>query len=357
MPKTLLLLLLTLLAACGHTRPRAEIPQATDHVAAGAAALERGDLDRAEAELHLALAYEPGMPHALNDLGVIALARHDRVAARRWFEEAVRSNDDFAEAHANLGALALDEGDAEAALPHLVAALAIDPGYVPARHNLARALVALGRLDQALGQYLLLTSTARDDASGWAELAAVELTLGHRAAAARAAEEALVRDADARVARRVRGDLARDAGALDAAIADYGHALALAADDVDCLVGRGLAYLAAGRSADARHDLERAVDVAPRSARARFGLGVALVAAGEDAAAVTAFEQAAALVGEAGLAYPQADYLRAAALARLGRGRDALAAYRRFLRAAEGDATLAGAVADARTQIAALGDR
>jgi tetratricopeptide (TPR) repeat protein len=202
-----------------------------------------------------------------------------------------------------------------------------------------------------------LTSTTREDANAWAELAAVELALGHRAAAARAAEEALVRDADVVIARRVRGDLARDAGDTTQAIVDYDRALAVAPSDVDALVGRGLAHLIDGRADDARRDLERAVNVAPRSARARFALGVALAASGDDARAALELEQAAALAGEEGRAYPQAHYLRAGALARLGKKRDALAAYREFLREADGDATLAEAVADAHTQIAQLGGR
>src|SRR5262245_755153 len=94
-----------LLAACAGAPVRKTSPEATDHVAEGVAALERGDLDRAEAELHLALEYQRRLPEALNGLGLVALARGDRAAARGWFEEAVRADDDFAEAHANLGAV------------------------------------------------------------------------------------------------------------------------------------------------------------------------------------------------------------------------------------------------------------
>ncbi len=355
---TLVVLLLVLAAAaCGHAPPRTTSPQATDHVDRGIDALAHGDLDRAEAELHLALEYEPRLPHALNGLGLVAMARGDRAEALRWFSAAVRAHDDFAEAHTNLGALALDAGDAAGALPHLAAALAIDPGYAPARHNLARALATLGRLEEAREEYMKLTSTVSGDAEAWAELAAIELSLGQRAAAARAAEEALVRDADSRIARRVRGDLARDAGDLDAAVRDYDHALAVAPSDVDALIGRGLTHLLAGRAELGHRDLERAVGIAPRSSRARFALGVAFAAAGDDAHAAALLEHAATLAAEDGRPYPEAHYLRAGALGRQGRKQPALAAYRQFLHEAEGDATLAEAVADAHIQITALGGR
>lgn len=341
-------------AACAHAPARRPSPHASQHLAAGIAALAADDLDRAEAELHLALEYEPRQAEAMNGLGLVAMARGDRAGARRWFRAALRANPEMAEAHANLGAVELDAGGAEAALPHLQAALDLDPGYLPARHNVARALATLGRLDEAREEYMKLTSTARDRADGWAELAAVELALGRRAAAGRAARTALALEPTHHLARRVNADLLRDGGELEAALAAYDDLLGEAPSDADALVGRGVTLLVAGRTADARRDLERAVAVAPRSPQARFALGAALVELGEDERAADELAHAARLAAEAGRAYPEAHYLRAGALQRLGRRKEAIDAYRQFLREADEDATLADAVADARTQLAAL---
>jgi tetratricopeptide (TPR) repeat protein len=345
------------LGGCAGVPQKKVSNEATAHVHEGVAALEHGDLDRAEAEFHLALEFEPRLPHALNGLGLVAMERHDREAARGWFSAAVRANDDFAEGHANLGALAVESGDLEGALPHLASALAIDPGYVPARHNLARALWQLGRLTEARAEYMKLTSTARDDASAWAELAAVELGLGHRAAAGRAAQVALELDGDHPLARRVRGDLMRDRGDLAGARADYDAAIAREPSNADAFIGRGLAFLLGNDIDAARRDLERAAAIAPRSAAAHFALGVALYTDGDDNAALGEFDRALSLAGEVGRPYPQAYYLRGATLARLGQKKAAIQAYEQFLREAEGDATLADAVSDARAQIRTLGQK
>lgn len=344
-------------AGCAHVVPRKTTPQASSHVAAGVEALANGDLDRAEAEFHMALEYEPRLPHALNGLGLVALRRGDTKTARAWLQAAIDSDDDFAEAHANLGAVLMQEGDVTGALPHLAAALAIDPGYVPARFDLARGLARLGRLKEAREEYMKLTSTVPDSADAFAELAAVELALGHRAAAARAAQRAIELDADQPIAHRVRGDLARDACDWDGALVEYDASLAAAPGDTDAHIGRGMTLLVAGKPVEARIDLERAVALAPSSPAAHFALGVALAADGDDAGAADELARASKLAADAGRAYPEAHYLRAGALARLGKTKAALAEYEQFLHEADGDATLSSAVADAREQMRALRGR
>jgi tetratricopeptide (TPR) repeat protein len=345
--KTLIIIALAL-GACGQAPRNPASPHASRHVAAGVAALEAGELDRAEAEFHVALDYEPRMTQALNGLGLVHLAREDYDEARRWFFAAVRVNEEFAEGHANLGAVEIARGETRAALPHLMRALAIDPGYVPARHNLARSLHALGRYDEARQEYMKLTSIAPDRADGWAELAVVELARGDHAAAGRAADRALALDGEHRLARRVRADLLRDAGDLRGALAAYEQ---LGDDDADALVGRGLTLMLMGRPAEARPLLERAVELAPALPAAHFALGVAYVELERYADAEVALGRAIELANRA---YPEARYVRAHALASLDRRADAIAEYRAFLREAEGNASLADAVKDAKVQIAAL---
>jgi predicted Zn-dependent protease len=234
------------------------------------------------------------------------MARGQAPAARDHFQAAIRRNPDFAEAHSNLGALEVKEGRIERSLPHFRAALAIDPGYAAARHNLARALDQLGRHEESLAEYLKLTSTERDDADAWAELAAVNLALGRRGPAGDAVAAALAIDGRHRTARRIAANLDRDAGKLEAALDAYQALARELPDDALVLVDQGIALVLAHRAPEALPGLRRAALLAGDNAAVRFALGVALAETGDDRAAAAELERAIALMQARGRDYPQA---------------------------------------------------
>ncbi|MFH0902202.1 MAG: tetratricopeptide repeat protein [Pseudomonadota bacterium] len=325
---------------------------AMDHLGRGVRALQEGDASRARAELRLALEYDPTLPEAHNGLGLVALAGGNPAAAREHFEVAIRLNDDFVEAHANLGALEIRDGCATRAVPHLVSALGIDPGYLPARRNLAMAFEMLGRLAEARDQLLLITSLARDDATSWACLASVELAMGNRAAAARAAATALGLDPNERLARLVRANQLRNGGELMRALSEYDSLLANASD-ARAHGDRAVTLVLLGRFSEAVSAAEQAVFQDARLPAAHFALGVAAAAAGDHERAAHEHQQAMALATSAGRAYPEAVFLRAAALARAGHREEAIAAYDSFLTIAKG-VDHADLVAEAKIQLVAL---
>jgi tetratricopeptide (TPR) repeat protein len=347
-------LLLLLVFACAHPQKPTLSGPGTSHVAKGNLALEKGELDRAEAEFAMALEYDPQTKEALNGLGLVTMARGDHDSARGLFQAALVQDDDFAEAHANGGALELASSQPDLALPHLQAALAIDPGFVAARHNLARALVALGRFDEAREEYMKLTSTQPSDADAWAELAHAELLVGHRAAAGRAANVALGLAPSQPIALRVHADLLRDGGDLAGALQRYDALLAQRPSDEQALVGRGMTLLLMGRLPEARADMRRAVDIAPGSPLPHFGLAVALLQDDDDAGALVQLEAALSRARHAGRAYPEARYLYACAMSRLGRRPEALREYRAFIDEAKASPDLASQVEDARAEIDTL---
>ena len=97
-----------------------------------------------------------------NSLGLVAFDRHDLAAARARWEEALpdlvaADHGDAALVHHNLALLELDEGNTDAALVQIRAALAIDRSRVGVEAKrvasedlvLGRALAALGRLTEA----------------------------------------------------------------------------------------------------------------------------------------------------------------------------------------------------------------
>lgn len=345
---------LTLFPACMSRGAKTTVPQAVDHVGAGIAALEANDLDRAEAEFHVALEYDHEMPEAFNGLGIVAMRRNDYVAAQNMFKMAVLKRDEFAEGHANLGAVQMEMRHPDHALPHLRAALDIDPGFLPARHNMARALRRLGRLTEAREEYMKLTSIAPEDAESWAALAHVELSLGNRAAAGRANRKALDINAEQPLALQVKASILRDGGDLKGALDIYDVLVRAVPSDAELLVDRSVTRLLLGRTQEALADAERAVSLAAHSLSAHFAHGLALVESHSDRDAVAAFDRALALARERKRSYPRAAYFRAGALQRLGRRKEAKVAYSEFLKDAKGKRDLEPIVAQAKKELRAL---
>ena len=143
-------------------------PQAVALNAAGAHALAVGDLSVAEARLSVALEYSPRFVEAWVNLGYVELRRGNFEQARRDFTKALEINRDIPAPHHALGVLAdqLDQGaEAEG---HYRVALKVDPGFSPARANLARRLYARGQYENAREQYQRLVEVAPDEVEGWA---------------------------------------------------------------------------------------------------------------------------------------------------------------------------------------------
>lgn len=114
--------------------------------------MEAKDLPRAER--HFNAARSASMPTADVHLGLalcFTSTGRPREAARA-LEEARRIEPGNPVVDANLGALALDAGDAVKAAEYLGAALRIDPDLHQARFNLARALARQGKQAEALAE-------------------------------------------------------------------------------------------------------------------------------------------------------------------------------------------------------------
>ncbi len=122
------------------------------------------------------------------------------------------------------------------------------------------------------------------------------------------------------------GDLARRSK-LDFAEARtyYSRAIELAPGSYDALYGVGVCDSYAGDHAKAIESFRRALRVAPASAPARLALGISLLQTGETAAAVTELEEAAKLEPRMRQAY----YHLGRAYQALGRSREAEVAFAR----------------------------
>ena len=78
----------------------------------------------------------------------------ESAAVERRLSEAVRRDPDSFEAHYQLASFYLQQGKLQAALPHLERARAIKPADYASGHDLALALLEMGKLDEARAQIL-----------------------------------------------------------------------------------------------------------------------------------------------------------------------------------------------------------
>lgn len=108
-----------------------------------------GRLSQAADHYHCALQSEPDHPAALHMLGVLEHQRQNPAEAIRLISRAVELDPGEADYHGNLGAVLLSEGRFDEAISELRIAIGIQPAYVDARTNLARALQRSGDHERA----------------------------------------------------------------------------------------------------------------------------------------------------------------------------------------------------------------
>jgi tetratricopeptide (TPR) repeat protein len=108
----------------------------------------------AETLYRVSLQQNPACWPAENNLGIIANATSQPVAAFMHFGRALDLNPDFAEAHYNLGRLLqLMPDGAGRALPHFARTVELNPRFADAHYWLAESLLDLGRTREAVDQF------------------------------------------------------------------------------------------------------------------------------------------------------------------------------------------------------------
>jgi len=159
-----------LLFACGCASTAPLAPKAIALNDEGARAFAADDLEHAEAEIALALEYNPRFTEAWVNLGLVEMRRGRFEKARRDFRRAVELNPDLPAPFHAIGLLDERRGDLEHAEKSYREALKVDPGFGPARVNLGRLLFARRDYDGAREQFLRLTEVAPDVVEGWSGL-------------------------------------------------------------------------------------------------------------------------------------------------------------------------------------------
>lgn len=160
----------------------------------GALEAQQGDVERAIVRFREALAAMPDYPDALNNLGYALLLSGRDAEARTLYERALALQPDFPEALNNLGLLAGRAGDLTTAERHFRAALSRRPAYGDAANNLALVLVARGDADDAVALLEALLQTTPTFEPGYVTLAKIHLAGGRTPEGLRALERLLQRN-------------------------------------------------------------------------------------------------------------------------------------------------------------------
>lgn len=248
-------------SACGAGAPLS--PRAVELNRLGLEALDSGDLKVAEARFSLALEFHPRFVEAIVNLGLTELSRGNHERARALFSKARNLNADLPHPHHGLGVLASKTGQAAEASEHFREALRVDPGFAPARANLARSYFDAAMLEDAREQFLRLTEVAPRDDRGPAGLVETLLRLGRRREAREVLRAALERVGATPALRLLAARSRLEAGAIDEARAGLG-ALASVPSPVraSALAWLAIADLAANdpRAALAHAEAARALD-------------------------------------------------------------------------------------------------
>ena len=198
------------------------------------------DPKRALAAADASLAIAPADPKALGQRGQALASLGEHGAAREAFAAAVRGAPGDAATQHNFGVYLREQGELDPAIERLGAAVRLDASLIVAHEALVDALVDAGRVDDARHHAQSFATAHPDDPNAAAMLATALFAQGR----------------------------------IEESVELYRRAAAAPGADGATMVGYGNALFASGDAIAATKQFARAVELYPRSARARLALSM-----------------------------------------------------------------------------------
>ena len=155
-----------------------------------------------------------------------------------------------------------------------------------------RALLELGRYEDADQAFVAATEAQPNSAVGWLGQADVRIRTGVRDVAARLVEKALSADPESGPAWHLKGDLQRTLGNLDEAMTSYERSINFSPERLDVRVSRAVALIELGRDSEALQDIEFVEEKSPNHALSSYLRGLILKRQGDETGAREAFKSA-----------------------------------------------------------------
>lgn len=284
------------------------------------AALDHQEAGRfAEADIlyRRILGVSPGYPHALHLWGILAALTGQPEEAAGRIGSAIAAAPDIADFHVNLARIQAALNRPDQAARHYAHAVALRPEETETRFRLAVLLQDLGQATRARDGFRTVLALEPAHPGALLRLAATEPGLGRAVEAARI--DVALAPGDPvpwnELANRLKGK-GRQGDFLAQSVAAYGRGLVLLPGNPVLLNNRADGWLKLDRLERAEEDARAAVAAAPGFAAGWNTLGSILMARGNAAEALDAYEQAAGIDPANDV---QARFNRSLALLTLGR--------------------------------------
>ncbi len=168
---------------------------ATLHTQLALSRLATGQGDTALADLETAFSLDSGGRAGIL-LGTILLKQGKQAEALKSIRRTLKHQATNPTAHNLLATIYLTARKTQAARQAFNQAIAVDTGYLPARYNLAKMDIAIGRLEEARARYLEILKLAPTETRAMKELAAMAKTAGQLSQAIRWLEKLQAVDAN-----------------------------------------------------------------------------------------------------------------------------------------------------------------
>jgi tetratricopeptide (TPR) repeat protein len=264
-------------AAQGYEQILASDPDHGDALhLAGCVRYQKNDREAGIALIRQAIAVNPGLAVAHDNLGLILRDRGDLAEAEASHRRAAEAKPDHPDAHNHLGVALFRQQRTAEAIECYRRAIALKPTHAEAHNNLGTALQALGKIEEAVESHRRAVAAKPDYVEGYNNLALALNRLGRGTEAAASLRRAIeVRPSYAAGLVNL-GNLLRDQGDFDAAIDLYRRAIAVEPGLIDAHTGLAFALQQRGRLADAAESYRRALELKPDQADALCNLGALL---------------------------------------------------------------------------------
>jgi Flp pilus assembly protein TadD len=255
------LVVVTMLLAWGDVLHAREAGPAAGMIGEAEGLIQEDRLEEAATRLNLATRVDPSNADAWNGLGCIAMLQDERALAERMFRKALEVDPNHASARMNEAILKAADKGGGAALQELFTLGKSRPDDPAVAYNTGTLLQASGAFALSIAYY----------------------------------DRVLMLDPTLAMAYRKRGAARLTLGDFKQAVMDFHRAWTADPTQTDAITDIGMVFLFCRVADEAVFYLKQAVKLNPASARAWYGLGRALGAAGNFRGAVPAFDRAIAL--------------------------------------------------------------